>query len=58
MSSGHLAITVKIGEHFTIGEDIRVNLVEKRGSQILLCVEAPKHLIIMRSSMKNPRRVG
>ena len=48
-----LVITRKALQSFTIGDDIKVTIVEIRGSQAKVSIEAPKHLNIQRDDMIN-----
>ncbi|MEJ2656889.1 MAG: carbon storage regulator CsrA [Desulfobacterales bacterium] len=43
-----LILTRKLGEKITIGDDITVTLVEIKGKQVKLGIEAPKHIEIHR----------
>jgi carbon storage regulator len=46
-----LILTRKLGEKITIGDDITITLVEIRGTQIKLGIEAPKHIEIHRQEV-------
>jgi len=46
-----LILTRKIGECITIGDDIKVHVVEIRGKQVRLGIEAPTHAPIYRQEV-------
>jgi carbon storage regulator len=46
-----LILTRKLGEKITIGDDITITLLEIRGSQIKLGIDAPKHIEIHRQEV-------
>jgi len=46
-----LILTRKLGERITIGDDISVTLLEIRGSQVRLGIEAPKGIGIYRQEV-------
>jgi carbon storage regulator len=46
-----LILTRKIGESITIGDDIKVHVVEIRGKQVRLGIEAPTHAPIYRQEV-------
>ena len=46
-----LILTRKIGECITIGDDIKVYVVDIRGKQIRLGIEAPAHAPIYRQEV-------
>ena len=46
-----LILTRKIGECITIGDDIRVHVVDIRGKQVRLGIEAPAHAPIHRQEV-------
>lgn len=57
MSLGNMMLNLKIGDHFTLGEDIRVELVEKLGTHtVRVKVTAPKSVRIEYSSRISRRR--
>ena len=46
-----LILTRKLGERITIGDDITITLLEIKGSQAKLGVEAPKNIAIHRQEV-------
>jgi carbon storage regulator len=46
-----LILTRKLGERITIGDDISITLLEIRGSQVRLGIEAPKGIGIYRQEI-------
>ena len=46
-----LILTRKLGEKITIGDDITITIVEIKGAQVKLGVEAPKHVEIHRQEV-------
>ena len=46
-----LILTRKLGEGLFIGDDIRITVVEVRGRQIRLGIEAPSHVVILREEI-------
>lgn len=46
-----LILTRKIGECITIGDDIKVHVVDIRGKQVRLGIEAPPHAPIYRQEV-------
>jgi carbon storage regulator len=46
-----LILTSKLGERITIGDDISVTLLEIRGSQVKLGIEAPQQISIHRQEI-------
>jgi carbon storage regulator len=46
-----LILTRKLGEKIAIGDDITITLVEIKGTQIKLGIEAPKHIEIHRQEV-------
>ena len=46
-----LILTRKLGERITIGDDIVISLIEIKGSQVKLGIEAPKSVIIHRQEV-------
>ena len=46
-----LILTRKLGEWITIGDDIRITLLEVKGSQVKLGIEAPKSISIHRQEI-------
>jgi len=47
-----LVLTRKIGEAVLIGNDVRVTIVQIRGKQVRLGIEAPPDLLILREEEK------
>ena len=43
-----LVVSRKVGEAIIIGQDIRVTVVEIRGKQVRLGIEAPADLLVLR----------
>lgn len=46
-----LILTRKSGESITIGDDIRIQVVEIKGRQIRIGIEAPKQYVIHRQEV-------
>lgn len=46
-----LILTRKLGEGLFIGDDIRITVVEIRGRQIRLGIEAPSHVVVLREEV-------
>ena len=46
-----LILTRKLGEKINIGDDITITLVEIKGAQVKLGIEAPKHIEIHRQEI-------
>jgi carbon storage regulator len=46
-----LILTRKLGERITIGDDITITLLEIKGSQVKLGIEAPKGISIHRQEI-------
>jgi carbon storage regulator len=46
-----LILTRKLGEKITIGDDITITLVEIKGTQVKLGIDAPKHIEIYRQEV-------
>lgn len=46
-----LILTRKVNETIIIGEDIRVSLIEIRGDQVRLGVEAPRNIKVYREEV-------
>jgi len=46
-----LILTRKLGEKINIGDDITITLVEIKGTQVKLGIEAPKHIEIHRQEV-------
>ena len=47
-----LILTRKVGETVLIGENIRIMVVQVRGTQIRLGIEAPPDLLVLRTEAK------
>ena len=47
-----LILTRKVGETVLIGKNIRIMVVEARGKQIRLGIEAPPNLLVLRTEEK------
>ena len=47
-----LILTRKVGETVLIGENIRITVVQIRGKQIRLGIEAPPDLLVLRTEGK------
>lgn len=46
-----LVLTRKVGEGITIGNDIKITIVELKGSQVRLGIEAPQNVIVHREEV-------
>jgi carbon storage regulator len=46
-----LILTRKLGERITIGDDITISLLEIKGSQVKLGIEAPENISIHRQEI-------
>jgi len=46
-----LVLTRKTGESIVIGDDIVITVLETRGGQVRLGVDAPRHVVIHRSEV-------
>jgi carbon storage regulator len=46
-----LIVTVRAGEKVLIGENISVMVVENRGAQIRLGIEAPEDVLVLREKL-------
>jgi carbon storage regulator len=47
-----LILTLKVNKTFLIGENIRIMVVEVRGKQVRLGIEAPPDLLVLRTEEK------
>ena len=47
-----LILTRKVGETVLIGENIRIMVVQVRGKQVRLGIEAPPDLLVLRTEEK------
>ena len=52
-----LILTRRLGEGITIGDDIIITLLEIRGSQVKLGIEAPKSICVHRQEIYERIRV-
>ena len=50
-----LILTRKIGESIIISDNIRVVVLEVRGRQIRLGIEAPAHIVVLRDEIAQHR---
>ena len=48
---GMLVLTRKLGESITIGDDVKVTIIEVKGKQVKLGVEAPQHTTVHREEI-------
>lgn len=46
-----LILTRKLGEGLFIGDDIRITVIEIRGKQIRLGIEAPQNVVVLREEI-------
>jgi len=46
-----LVLTRRLGESITIGEDVKVVIVDIDGNQVKLGIEAPRHIEIYREEL-------
>ena len=46
-----LILTRKIGEGIILGDDIRIAVLEIRGKQIRIGIEAPSHVVVLREEI-------
>lgn len=46
-----LILTRKAGEGLYVGDHIRITVVEIRGKQIRLGIEAPEHIVVLREEI-------
>jgi len=46
-----LILTRKLGEGLFIGDDIRITVVEVRGKQVRLGIEAPAQVVVLREEI-------
>ncbi|MBW2064599.1 MAG: carbon storage regulator CsrA [Deltaproteobacteria bacterium] len=46
-----LILTRKLGERITVGDDIVITLLDIKGSQVKLGIEAPRHISIHRQEI-------
>lgn len=50
-----LLLTRRIGESLMIGDDIEVRVVALKGNQVMLGVNAPKSMRVLRDELCQPR---
>jgi carbon storage regulator len=50
-----LILTRKLGERITIGDDIVITLLEIKGAQVKLGIEAPKSISIHRENLESSK---
>ena len=48
-----LVLARRVGEEIVIGDDIRVTVLEVRGSQVRLGISAPKSVRVLRQEIEN-----
>lgn len=46
-----LILTRKIGEGIILGDDIRISIMEIRGKQIRIGIEAPQNVVVLREEI-------
>lgn len=46
-----LVLTRKLGESITIGDDIRVSIIDIKGKQVRLGIEAPQQTVVHREEI-------
>ena len=46
-----LVLTRKLGESITIGDDVKITIIEVKKKQVKLGVEAPQHTIVHREEI-------
>jgi carbon storage regulator len=46
-----LVLTRKLGESVTIGDDVKISVIDIKGRQVRLGIEAPDHYIIHREEI-------
>ena len=46
-----LILTRKLGESITIGDDIKITVLDIKGSQLRIGIQAPKHLMVHREEI-------
>lgn len=46
-----LILTRKSGESITIGDDIKIQVIEIKGKQVRLGIDAPRHYVIHREEV-------
>ena len=51
-----LILSRKVDETILIGEDIRIKIIEIRGKQVRLGIDAPPHLSVKRTEDSEPEK--
>ncbi len=46
-----LVLTRKLGESVTIGDEVKISVIEIKGRQVRLGIEAPRHMTIHREEV-------
>ncbi len=46
-----LVLTRKLGESVTIGDEVKISIIDIKGRQVRLGIEAPRHLTIHREEV-------
>lgn len=46
-----LVLTRKLGESVTIGDDVKISVIDIKGRQVRLGIEAPSHYVIHREEI-------
>lgn len=52
-----LVLTRKSGEAIKVGDDVTVTIVEIRGNQVRLGIQAPHHVVVHRSELYDRIRI-
>lgn len=47
-----LIITVKIGDAYYIGDDVKVTLISQKGDQVKVAIDAPRQISVDRESVR------
>lgn len=55
IAKGNLVLSRKFGESISIGDDIEVKILRNAGGVVRIAVEAPKHIRVLRSELKQNR---
>ncbi len=50
-----LVLTRKVSEELVIGDDVRIRLIQVKGGQVRLGIEAPRHVSVRRTEVADPR---
>lgn len=53
-----LVLTRKVGEKILIGDNIVITVVDIRGSQVRLGIDAPRETYVIREELKNKERIN